>query len=244
MRDVIVVGAGGGGAVIAKELASRGLDVLLLEPGARFANLEKDWTHFESDANNPYRGYSASVRPTAPSPNGCVNLPAACSSFNSLAWAGQQITTSGILRARCQEHSWVRGIDKQAYDMEHLFPFSYCELIPYYEWVEATLPVQTAPMGLKEEVFFRGAELLGLPFQSGKDITRAAFRPQENAILQPHGTAGRTADPHKLNFPHAKGCTFCGHCSQGCFEPKGAPTNLKAKQINVSQLRADGADRR
>ena len=31
MRDVIVVGAGGGGAVIAKELACRGLNVLLLE---------------------------------------------------------------------------------------------------------------------------------------------------------------------------------------------------------------------
>ena len=35
MRDVIIVGAGGGGAVIAKELASRGLDVLLLEAGPR-----------------------------------------------------------------------------------------------------------------------------------------------------------------------------------------------------------------
>ena len=52
MRDVIVVGAGGGGAVIAKELAERGLDVLLLEAGARFADPERDWTHFESDANN------------------------------------------------------------------------------------------------------------------------------------------------------------------------------------------------
>jgi choline dehydrogenase-like flavoprotein len=57
MRDVIVVGAGGGGAVVAKELAGRGLDVLLLEAGARFADPERDWTHFESDANNPASGY-------------------------------------------------------------------------------------------------------------------------------------------------------------------------------------------
>ena len=34
MRDVIVIGAGGGGPVVAKELAARGLDVLLLEAGA------------------------------------------------------------------------------------------------------------------------------------------------------------------------------------------------------------------
>ena len=57
MRDVIIVGAGGGGAVVAKELAARGLDVLLLEAGPRFADLEKDWDHFESSANNPYTGY-------------------------------------------------------------------------------------------------------------------------------------------------------------------------------------------
>jgi choline dehydrogenase-like flavoprotein len=42
VRDVIVVGAGGGGAVIAKELAARGLDVLLLEAGARFADPERE----------------------------------------------------------------------------------------------------------------------------------------------------------------------------------------------------------
>src|ERR1700746_2718802 len=57
MRDVIVVGAGGGGAVIAKELAAQGLDVLLLEAGPRFADPENNWDHSETDANNPYFGY-------------------------------------------------------------------------------------------------------------------------------------------------------------------------------------------
>src|SRR5439155_6610391 len=57
MRDVIVAGAGGGGAVIAKELAAQGLDVLLLEAGPRFGNLERDWSHFESDANGLFGGY-------------------------------------------------------------------------------------------------------------------------------------------------------------------------------------------
>ena len=55
------------------------------------------------------------------------------------------------------------GPDAANYDRAHVFPLGYRELIPYYEWVEATLPVQTAPMGTKEEIFFRGAAALGLP---------------------------------------------------------------------------------
>jgi choline dehydrogenase-like flavoprotein len=122
------------------------------------------------------------------------------------------------------------GPDWDAYDRDHLFPFGYRELVPYYAWVEHTLPVETAPMGLKEQIFFQGAQNLGLPVETTKDITRAAFRPQENAILQPRGNAGKTGDSHRLMFPHAQGCTFCGHCSQGCFESLGAPINLKAKR--------------
>src|SRR4051812_14188026 len=57
MRDVIVIGAGGGGPVVAKELAARGLDVLVLEAGARHADPEKEWRHLESDANTPVTGY-------------------------------------------------------------------------------------------------------------------------------------------------------------------------------------------
>ena len=45
MRDVIVIGAGGGGPVIAKELAERGLDVMILEAGARNAKPEEEWRH-------------------------------------------------------------------------------------------------------------------------------------------------------------------------------------------------------
>jgi choline dehydrogenase-like flavoprotein len=122
------------------------------------------------------------------------------------------------------------GADRGAYDRDHEFPFGYCDLVPYYEWVEATLPVQTAPMGTKEQTFLAGASRIGLPVQTTKDTTRASHRPQENAILQPSGTAGRSDDPHQLVYPKAQGCTFCGFCFQGCFEPRGAPRNLAAKR--------------
>ena len=231
MRDVIVVGAGGGGAVVAKELASRGLDVLLLEAGARFADPEKNWTHFESDANIPYLGYFRFGPADRSKPEWVREVPQSML-FVQLAGVGGSTNHYQGNSPRAMPGAFLGydGTDRQAYDTDHLFPFPYAELIRYYEWVEATLPVQTAPMGKKEEVFFRGAQMLGLPLQRGKDITQAAFRPQENAILQPQGTAGKTTDVQKVRFPAAKGCTFCGHCSQGCFEPLSAPINLKAKR--------------
>ena len=57
MSDVIVIGAGGGGPVVAKELAARGLDVLMLEAGPWFRDPENEWSRYEHDANDPLTGY-------------------------------------------------------------------------------------------------------------------------------------------------------------------------------------------
>jgi choline dehydrogenase-like flavoprotein len=231
MRDVIVIGAGGGGPVVAKELAARGLDVLLLEAGARHADPEREWTHFTSDANHPFTGYFRFGPADRSRPAWRRELPqnSAISQSSGVGGSTQHYYANSP-RAMPGAFLDYAGEERDAYDTAHLLPLGYRELVPYYEWVESTLPVQTAPMGTKEEVFYRGAEGLGLPVQTTKDITRAAFRPQENAILQPGGTAGTTKDPRELNFPQAQGCTFCGHCLQGCFEPLGAPRNLKAKR--------------
>lgn len=129
------------------------------------------------------------------------------------------------------------GADAARYDTGYLFPFTYQELVPYYQWAEAILPVQTAAMGTKEQVFFKGCEGIGLPVQTGKTTTQDSFRPQENAILQPAGTAGLTSDRSQLQYPQAQGCTFCGHCYQGCMEPLRSPGNLKAKRsTNTSYM--------
>jgi choline dehydrogenase-like flavoprotein len=231
VRDVIVIGAGGGGPVIAKELAERGLDVLMLEAGARNAKPEEEWRHFENDANNPVDGYFRFGPSDRTRPAWLRELPQ-----NSFLWqvSGVGGTTLHYYgnnpRAAPGVFKGYKGDDKSAYDREHEFPFSYRSFVPYYEWVEHTLPVQTAAMGTKEETFLEAAAKMGLPLQRSKDITRNAHRPQENAILQPKGNAGRTGNPDKLNYPDARGCTFCGFCFQGCYEPRGAPRNLTAKR--------------
>src|SRR2546429_8932897 len=211
MRDVIVIGAGGGGPVVARELAQRGLDVLLLEAGPRHADPEREWSHFENDANNPLSGYFRFGPADRSKPAWARELPQ-----NSFLWqlSGVGGTTQHYYgncpRAVPGVFAGYAGSDAAAYDRDHAFPFTYDELVPYYEWVEATLPVQTAAMGTKEEVYLDGASRLGLPLQTTKDTIRAAYRPQENAILQPGGTAGLTDDPSQLTHPKAKGCTFCG----------------------------------
>jgi choline dehydrogenase-like flavoprotein len=231
MRDVIVIGSGGGGPVVAKELAARGLDVLLLEAGARNADAEQRFTRLEDDANNFVDGYLRFGPSDRSKPAWFRELPQ-----NSWLWqlAGVGGTTLHYFgnspRAYPGTFAGYAGADQAAYDTAHRFPFTYAELVPYYEWVEATLPVQTAPMGTKEAIWYRGFENLGYPVQRGKDITMDAYRPQENAILQPGGTAGRTTDPELLRFPQATGCTFCGHCIEGCVLPREAPRNKKAKR--------------
>lgn len=195
MRDVIVIGAGGGGPVVAKELAQRGLDVLLLEAGPRHANPEQEWTHFENDANNPLSGFLRFGPADRSRPAWVRELPQR-SFLAQVSGVGgtTQHYFGNSLRAMRGAFIGYEGDDRSAYDTAHLFPFPYDELVPYYEWVEATLPVQTAAMGTKEEVFLNGAAAMGLPLNTSKTITRDSFRPQENAILQPGGTAGRTTD--------------------------------------------------
>lgn len=231
MPDVIVIGAGGGGPVVAKELAARGLEVLVLEAGSRFADSENEWTPFEDDVNNPITGLFRHGPGDRTRPPWLRDLPQ-----NSFVWqvSGVGGTTLHFFgnspRAAPGAFVGYHGADRDMYDTAHLFPFEYDELRRYYEWVEATLPVQTAPMGKKEQVFLRGAAALGLPHQTSLDTTGPSHRAQQNAILQPGGTAGRTRDPALLAHPDARGCTMCGHCYQGCRLPLGAPRNLKARR--------------
>jgi choline dehydrogenase-like flavoprotein len=231
MRDVIVIGAGGGGPVVAKELAARGLDVLLLEAGPRHGQIEKDWTHFEDDQNNLFKG-ALRWGPADRTRSNWFRETPQRSYITQVAGVGGTTTHyfGNCPRAMPGAFNDYGGADREAYDTAHLFPFGYEEMKRYYRWVEKTLPVQTAAMGTKEQVFFKGCEGFGLSVQTGKDALRDAFRPQENCILQPQGNAGRTTEAALLRYPLAQGCTFCGYCYQGCKEPIRAPINLKAKR--------------
>ncbi len=231
MRDVIVIGAGGGGPVVAKELAQRGLSVLVLEAGPRHKDPRAEFTHFENDANNPLTGFLRFGPADRSKPAWFRELPQNSFLFQVSGVGGTtQHYFGNCPRAYPGVFTGYDKPDRDAYDTAHLFPFRYEDLVPYYEWVEATLPVQTAAMGKKERTFFDGCETLGIPVQTTKTTLGDSYRPQQNAILQPGGNAGLTRDLAKLSFPLATGCTFCGFCFQGCMEPINAPRNLAAKR--------------
>ena len=157
MRDVIVIGAGGGGPVVAKELAQRGLSVLLLEAGPRHLDDRADWTHFENDANNPLTGFLRFGPADRAKPAWFRELPQNSFLFQVSGVGGTtQHYFGNCPRAYPGAFTGYDKPDRDAYDTAHLFPFRYDELVPYYEWVEATLPVQTAAMGKKERMFFDG----------------------------------------------------------------------------------------
>jgi len=231
MRDVIVIGAGGGGPVVAKELAQRGLSVLVLEAGPRHKTPRAEFTHFENDANNPLTGFLRFGPADRAKPAWFRELPQNSFLFQVSGVGGTtQHYFGNCPRAYPGVFTGYDEPDRDAYDTAHRFPFRYEDLVPYYEWVEATLPVQTAAMGKKERTFFDGCETLGIPVQTTKTTLGDSYRPQQNAILQPGGNAGLTRDLTKLAFPLATGCTFCGFCFQGCMEPINAPRNLAAKR--------------
>ena len=214
---------------MAKELAAQGLDVVMLEAGPFYTDPETDWTHLENDANNPLTGYFRFGPADRSQPAWYRETPQ-----NSFLWqlSGVGGTTlhyyGNCPRAMPGVFMGYDGADASSYD-PRVFPFTYNELIPYYEWVEATLPVQTAAEGTKEEVFFSGAATLGIPHNTNKNISQPSYRAQENAILQPGGTAGRDHGAARASPspPEARGARSAATASRAARSPSGRPSTRR-----------------
>jgi choline dehydrogenase-like flavoprotein len=221
--DVIIIGAGGGGPVVAKELAEQGLRVLQLEAGPYHRDPERDWTHSEDDMANPVSGifrWGPSDRSRGPWVRGMVD-----------AGLVQQIAGVGGTTLH------YFGNSPRAYPLaveRGGWPVSYADLVPYYERVEALLPVIRDPrLPTKDAWFCYGASRTGLPELPGRDVHAPGWRPQYNAILPP----GYTGPGQPLGAPGSGGCNQCGHCYEGCMHPHDVPLAQKAKRsTNVSYV--------
>ena len=247
-RDVIVVGAGrrrargrqGARRAGPRRVAARGRAVLHDSP-SRTGRTSRTTPTTRS------AGTSASGRRTARNRRGTGRRPRTPSCGSCRVWAGPRCTITATVRGPCRGSSWGMPERTRRHTTPRTSsPSPTAELIPYYQWVEATLPVQTAAMGTKEEVFFAGAATLGIPHNTHKNVTTASYRPQENAILQPQGTRRVVhRDPGQraqLAYPAAQGCTFCGYCFQGCKEPIRGTVQPEGQAHDARLVCPDGPD--
>lgn len=226
--DVIVIGSGGGGAVAAKELGEKGLKVLVLEAGPFYGN--KKWPNPNGDRGGEwsssfddlsvdiyksvYNAYENNMNDVV---SGAFRFGPA--DRRRAPWHRIQHQKGDIWQLSgvggTTQHYWSQSPRAFPAAVEGVWPVSYSELIPYYEKVEATLPVNFAPITPKEELFYYGVKKAGWTLNRTLDIVRPGYRPNPNAILP--------VNPHLMDPSYTldqlngmEGCNLQGHCVNGC----------------------------
>lgn len=207
--DVLIVGAGACGSLVAKELASRGFSVVVLEAGKRFRPAD-DFANTEANAGKimwteprVYTGKDAIV------PKAGVGVGG-----GTLVWLG--------VAPRFHRN------DFRTYSTEGVgadWPIGYDDLRPHYEKIEREfgvagecgpfapeqyqLPMPPHRMNWHTQVLARGARKLGAkPFAPPIAINSTDY-------------AGRPA------------CCYCGWCGSGC------PTGAKATAVGTYLAKAE-----
>lgn len=220
MNDVIIIGAGGGGPVIAKELAEAGLEVLVLEAGP-WLDPDRDFSRQQDDMGGLIDGrlrWGPGDRSLAP-------------------WMRRRDGVGFILQVAGVGGTTLHfnGIAPRAYPAAFGtdWPIRFEDLIPFYEQVEGFLPVSLVrDLATKDAVFAEGCEAIGLERSETMHVSEPMWRPCHNAILP-------IADMGSGTTAQADGCTMCGHCLIGCANPESQPLERKAKRAtNVSYVPA------
>ena len=206
--DVVVVGSGAGGGVVAGELAQCGRDVLLLETGphrtaADFARWEAKATH---DLYWPMR--------FAPLPDGDVLA------FLAGRCVGGTTTINTKVALRAHERDVAKWHPATGLTNERNEPFAAADLDPYYDRVEDFLGVRerrdwTKSVYTMEEGFRAlGAELE--PVRSYTDADCMSY----GSCLQGCATNGgkSTMNTYIAHCARRAACSSCGRSrtSSGC----------------------------
>ena len=169
--DAIVVGAGGGGPVVAKDLSERGVRVLMLEAGP-WLDPDRDYSLLEHDMGGLVDGrmrWGPGDRSKGP-------------------WIRRREGVGLILQSAGVGGTTLHynGISTRAFraSVDEKWPVTYDELIPHYERVEEFLPVtMVSDLATKDALFAAGCEKIGLARSESRDVTGEVWRPCHNAIL-------------------------------------------------------------
>jgi choline dehydrogenase-like flavoprotein len=218
--DVVIVGAGAGGATLAQRLARRGWSTVVLDAGP-FWDPDTDWVSDERASHVLYWTDPRQIGGSDPVPLGSNN--------SGRGVGGSMVHYAGYVPRFHPSDFRTRTGDGVGAD----WPIDYAALRPYYEMIEAELPVagqdwpwgdphsypQTPhPVGGNGQIAQRGAARLGIEMRVGP-------------VAIPNGRFG--------NRPH---CIYRGFCLQGCkVNAKASPliTHIPDALAHGAEIRPD-----
>jgi choline dehydrogenase-like flavoprotein len=218
--DLVVVGAGAGGAVLTQRLARAGWRVVCLDAGP-FWDPDTDWVSDERGAHTLYWTEPRVIAGSDPVPLGSNN--------SGRGVGGSMVHYAGYTPRLHPSDFHTYSADGVGAD----WPIEYADLKAYYETIEQELPVagqdwpwgdrhsyphQAHPVGGNGDVFLRGARAAGIEARVGP-------------VAIPNGRFG--------NRPH---CIYRGFCLQGCkVNAKASPliTHVPDALANGAEIRPD-----
>jgi choline dehydrogenase-like flavoprotein len=218
--DVVVVGCGAGGSTLLQRIARAGWRAVALDAGP-FWEPETDWVSDEAGSHKLYWTEPRVIAGSDPVPLGSNN--------SGRGVGGSMIHYAGYTPRFHPSDFRTETLDGVGAD----WPIEYEDLKPYYEDIEAELPVsgegwpwgdphrypyRPHPVSGNGEVFLRGALKLGITAKVGP-------------VAIANGRFG--------NRPH---CIYRGFCLQGCkVNAKASPliTHIPDAIAHGAEVRAD-----
>src|SRR5689334_15313736 len=218
--DLVVVGAGAGGSVLAQRLARHGWQVVVLEAGP-FWHPDEDWVSDEAGSHHLYWTQKRIIDGADPIELGKNN--------SGRGVGGSMIHYAGYTPRFHPSDFATRSRDGVGAD----WPITYEELKPHYEKVERELPVagQDWPWGDPHSYPHSAHPISGAAEQGLRGARQAGVEMRIGPVAIPNGTFG--------NRPH---CIYRGFCLQGCkVNAKASPlvTHLPDAIEHGVEIRAD-----
>lgn len=226
--DAIVVGSGATGGWAAKELAEKGMRVIVLEAG-RKTDPVKDYRMLQWPYEVKYRGVKDQTqvfKARQPIQSKCyacteyanhffvddVDNPYTTPTGKPFDWIrGRQVGGRSIMWGRqsyrLSDYEF-KAASRDGYGED--WPFSYEELKPWYEYVEKFIGISGSMENLPQ--LPDSVYLPPMPMTCGEELFKKAVHAnwKDRRV-----TIGRVAMLTKAHNGRAA-CHYCGHCERGC----------------------------
>jgi choline dehydrogenase-like flavoprotein len=217
--DLVVVGAGAGGSVLAQRLARRGWRIVILEAGP-FWHPDEDWVSDEAGSHDLYWTEKRIIGGSDPVEMGKNN--------SGRGVGGSMVHYAGYCPRFHPSDFSTRRVDGVGAD----WPIGYRDIVDHYERVERELPVagQDWPWGVPHSYPHSPHPISGSAMRLWDGARKLGIQMRVGPVGITNGVFG--------NRPH---CIYRGYCLQGCkVNAKASPyvTHLPDALAHAVEIRA------